>query len=83
LCHATGLSQPQISRHLAWLKKSGLVVDRRHGQWVFYEISGDLPGWVRDVLVTAANGIGQSVPFVNDHKQLKQMKNRPERCRAA
>lgn len=34
-------SQPKVSRHLALLRSSGVVVDTRQGQWVFtaYRIS--------------------------------------------
>jgi ArsR family transcriptional regulator, arsenate/arsenite/antimonite-responsive transcriptional repressor len=32
-------SQPNISRHLAYLKNSGVVVDRRDGYRVFYRIA--------------------------------------------
>jgi ArsR family transcriptional regulator, arsenate/arsenite/antimonite-responsive transcriptional repressor len=32
-------SQPNISRHLAYLKNSGMVVDRRDGYRVFYRIA--------------------------------------------
>lgn len=31
--------QPRISRHLANLKKSGLVVSRKSGQWVHYSLA--------------------------------------------
>jgi len=31
-------SQPKISRHLAYLKYSGLVEDRREGQWIIYSL---------------------------------------------
>ena len=29
-------SQPKISRHLAQLRKTGLLEDRRQGHWIFY-----------------------------------------------
>lgn len=32
------LSQPNASRHLAYLKHSGLVKDRRHGNWMIYSL---------------------------------------------
>lgn len=32
-------SQPNISRHLAYLKNSGIVLDRREGYRVFYRIA--------------------------------------------
>jgi ArsR family transcriptional regulator len=34
-----GWSQPLISHHLAILRKSGLVEDRRDAQWVYYSVS--------------------------------------------
>lgn len=31
--------QPTISRHLAYLRKAGLVADRRDGKWIHYSIT--------------------------------------------
>ncbi|MGA6134916.1 metalloregulator ArsR/SmtB family transcription factor [Acinetobacter dispersus] len=44
------LSQPKISRHLALLRTSGLLLDRRQGQWVYYRIADQLPTWCSDIL---------------------------------
>lgn len=33
-----GLSQPKISRHLAYLRRAGIVAARREGKWVHYKI---------------------------------------------
>ncbi|HOP16540.1 MAG TPA: metalloregulator ArsR/SmtB family transcription factor, partial [Gammaproteobacteria bacterium] len=46
LTHALGVAQPQISRHLALLRESGLVSDRREGLWVHYRVHPELPDWV-------------------------------------
>lgn len=43
-------SQPKISRHLAQLRSSGLLLDRRQGQWVYYRLNPELPVWVREML---------------------------------
>lgn len=43
-------SQPKISRHLAQLRSSGLLLDRRQGQWVYYRLNPQLPVWVNEVL---------------------------------
>ncbi|QRY78253.1 metalloregulator ArsR/SmtB family transcription factor [Pseudomonas sp. PDNC002] len=43
-------SQPKISRHLAQLRGSGLLLDRRQGQWVYYRLNPDLPDWVHGML---------------------------------
>lgn len=39
-------NQPKVSRNLAVLKKSQIIVDRKHGQWVFYRINPALPLWL-------------------------------------
>jgi ArsR family transcriptional regulator len=33
-----GQSQPKISRHLAYLRRAGIVVARRDGKWMHYRI---------------------------------------------
>ena len=33
------LPQPTVSRHLAYLRKAGLVASRREGQWGFYSLA--------------------------------------------
>ena len=33
-----GQSQPKISRHLAYLRKAGIVAARREGKWMHYRI---------------------------------------------
>jgi ArsR family transcriptional regulator len=41
VCHlegALGLSQPNVSRHLAILRSAGVVEDRRQGTWVHYRL---------------------------------------------
>jgi len=44
------LSQPKISRHLALLRASGILQDRRQGQWVYYSIAAHLPSWCNEIL---------------------------------
>lgn len=34
-----GANQPKISRHLAYLRKAGLVASRREGKWMHYRIT--------------------------------------------
>lgn len=50
LCTALQQSQPKISRHLAILRQSGVLLDQREGQWVYYQISTTLPGWMKKVV---------------------------------
>jgi len=39
LCEKTGLSQPNVSHHLAQLKSMGLVRAEKHGQKALYSIA--------------------------------------------
>src|ERR1700761_6199611 len=34
-----GTNQPKISRHLAYLRRAGLVIARREGKWMHYRIT--------------------------------------------
>lgn len=52
LMAALALPQPKVSRHLGQLRKVGLLLDRRQGQWVFYRIHPLLNDWMRDILHT-------------------------------
>ncbi|WP_133468701.1 metalloregulator ArsR/SmtB family transcription factor [Paraglaciecola marina] len=54
LISALKLSQPKVSRHLAELRKCGLLQDERRGKWVFYRLNPSLPEWSVDVLKTTA-----------------------------
>ena len=77
LMEALNETQPKVSRHLAQLRKSGLLSDRRQGQWVFYKLHPDLPEWAPKILQTTLNS--QAEWLQTNTEQLKNMGNRPER----
>ena len=77
LTHALGEIQPKISRHLALLRESGVALDRRQGQWVYYRLNPELPGWAHAVLAETAEGIARQTPFNSDQRALSRMPNRP------
>jgi ArsR family transcriptional regulator len=77
LIYAIGESQPKISRHLAHLRKSGLVVDRKEGLWVHYRLNPDLPGWVSAVLAETLAATSTQQPYAADLVNLSDMPNRP------
>jgi ArsR family transcriptional regulator len=52
-----GIPQPTASRHLAYLRKSGLVTDRRKGLWVYYRLSEQADPVVRGVLGAVGRGL--------------------------
>ncbi len=46
----TNLSQSALSQHLAVLRTHGLVTTRRESQHIFYQLSGDRPKAIIEVL---------------------------------
>ena len=40
-----GVSQPKISRHLAYLRRAGVVAARRDGKWMHYRVSTPADAW--------------------------------------
>ena len=38
LTQILGQSQPKVSRHLAYLRRAGVVIARREGKWMHYSI---------------------------------------------
>lgn len=70
-------SQPKVSRHLALLRKAGILSDRKHQQWVFYSINPTLPVWMKktitSTLVNEPNFIEKELALLN------QMGDRPTR----
>ncbi|ELI8126922.1 transcriptional regulator [Yersinia enterocolitica] len=53
LCTVLEQSQPKISRHLAMLRESGLLLDRKNGKWVHYRLSPHIPSWAAQVIEQA------------------------------
>lgn len=49
LVHEMGRTQPAVSRHLAYLKRVKLVLERREGRFVYLRV-GSLPEAAREVI---------------------------------
>ena len=70
--YVLGASQPNVSRHLTYLKNTGLVRDRRDGFRVFYRLSDCWQGdgrWLAQFLRNAAQGDHE---LRDDVRRLKQ-----------
>ena len=53
VCHiheSLRIPQPKASRHLAYLKRAGLVVDRKDGLWVHYRLASPRDGVIGAML---------------------------------
>ena len=72
VCHihdSLGVPQPTVSRHLAYLRRSGLVAARRDGVWMHYQVSKSLDPVVQRVVNAAVDALGQLPATANDRKQ--------------
>lgn len=69
--YVIGASQSNVSRHLGYLKKSGLVSDRRAGYRIYYRLVEDKKREYRGLLAYLRIAL-QVKPFVDDTKKLKK-----------
>ena len=74
---ALAQSQPKISRHLALLRSSGLLADRRQGQWVYYRLHPRLPQWALQLVQSTAQANQEWLAI--DYERLCHMGGRSER----
>ena len=75
VCHiheSLGLPQPTVSRHLAYLRKSGLVAVRRDGVWMHYQISRSLSPVIQRVVTAAVDTLQQLPATTQDRRQFQR-----------
>lgn len=75
VCHihdSLGLPQPTVSRHLAYLRKSGLVATRRDGVWMHYQVSRSLSPAIRGVVTAAVDALRKLPVTTQDRKQFQR-----------
>lgn len=73
VCHlheALALPQPTVSRHLAYLRKHGLVVGRKEGLWVHYRLARSRAGLHRILLGCLGSCLGDAEIFARDRQRL-------------
>jgi ArsR family transcriptional regulator, arsenate/arsenite/antimonite-responsive transcriptional repressor len=81
VCYLQGVlqtNQPKISRHLAYLRKAGLVGARRDGKWMHYRIKKQKPG-VQRILTEALAAVAKEPQGRNDLKRLDEIRCCPAR----
>lgn len=75
VCHlheALELSQPTVSRHLAYLRGHGLVVGRKEGLWVYYRLARPRTGLHRILLGCLDSCLGDPEVFARDRERLER-----------
>lgn len=75
VCHLQAslrLPQPTISRHLAYLRKAGLVTARRDGVWIHYRLAAPASAVVEQIVGSALHAMTHADSTVTDVARLKQ-----------
>src|SRR3954465_2420926 len=75
-CHlfeALGIPQPTVSRHLAYLRKHGLVVGRKEGLWVHYRLAKPKTDLHRALIGCIGNWMGETEVFRQDRQRLARI----------
>lgn len=71
-------NQPRISRHLAYLRRAGLVSARRSGKWIYYSLTKQPPA-VERLLKDALALTGSEKTVQQDLKRVKQIECCPQK----
>ena len=80
VCHiheSLKVSQPKVSRHLAYLRAAGLVETRREGVWIHYRVA-ELSDPLRTTVATAVQHMLSHVEVV--HKDAERLQKNTGCC---
>ena len=68
-----GLPQPTVSRHLAYLRRSGLVETRRDGVWMHYRLAPPAERLASAIVDAALHAVGHVSVAGSDRKKLAKV----------
>lgn len=70
--HGTlGIPQPKASRHLSYLKKSGLVTARKQGLWVHYRLAPPVDAVMQSLMGAVTHCLGHVESVGKDRQRLQ------------
>jgi ArsR family transcriptional regulator len=75
VCHLQGVlqtNQPKVSRHLAYLRRAGLVSARAEGRWTHYRLKKP-PGARGEILEATLHSLRNEPRIKQDRRRLKQI----------
>ena len=68
-----GTNQPKISRHLAYLRRAGIVEARREGKWIHYQITTPADPHAAQVLADVQAYLAQDKEMQRDRNRLMKV----------
>ena len=75
VCHihdSLGLPQPTVSRHLAYLRRAGLVATRRDGVWMHYALERSLDPAIMRIVTAAIDALTRTPTTAEDRRQFQR-----------
>jgi ArsR family transcriptional regulator len=75
VCHihdSLGLPQPTVSRHLAYLRRTGIVDARRDGVWMHYQLSSSLDPSFKALVQAAVDVLTGTRDATQDRRQFER-----------
>jgi ArsR family transcriptional regulator len=64
------MPQPKVSRHLAYLRRAGIVEARREGKWMHYRIAPPSDKYARRILEAVREWLGRDREMQQDRARL-------------
>lgn len=86
VCHmeeVLGEPQAKISRHLAYLRRNGMVETTRDGKWIIYRLPSRRPPLLENNLACLQDCATEEAVFRRDLQRLSKIRVTPAACRAA
>ena len=74
VCHihdALAIPQPTASRHLAYLRRAGLVASRREGTWMYYTLAPQADQALSTLVNAVTHCAGHAGTVARDRKRLE------------
>ena len=74
VCHihdTLAIPQPTASRHLAYLRKAGLVDSRREGTWMYYTLAAQPDATLSTLVNAVTHCAGHADTVARDRKRLE------------
>lgn len=75
-----GVPQPKVSRHLAYLRRAGLVRARKQGLWSYYTLAPARDAVHRKLLECLATCFAHVPELARDNERLKRSQCSPGCC---
>ena len=73
LVEALKLTQPKISRHLAYLRRAGIVASRRDGKWMHYRLTQPNDSYAAGVLSAVRDWLVNDPAMQSDRGRLLRL----------